>query len=204
LATIEAYDTTINNFVTIPPGGCAFGYRTSRFKTSEKGRFYITSLTLNLVKGNPRPPFYVTLASYLEAHQITEFTPQVIRDAVIDIRYHKLPDPNIVHNVGSFFGNPIVSEYQYEQYSRDYDVVPHWSVGEGNVKLSAAWLIEQAGFKDFKDPRTGMATWANQPLVLVNENATSTASLLAFRERIVEAVKQKFNVTLTQEPELLP
>jgi UDP-N-acetylmuramate dehydrogenase len=72
------------------------------------------------------------------------------------------------------------------------------------VKVPAAWLIEQAGFKDYHDEETGMATWPTQPLVLVNERARSTADLLAFRQKILGAVEQKFGIALTQEPELLP
>jgi UDP-N-acetylmuramate dehydrogenase len=72
------------------------------------------------------------------------------------------------------------------------------------VKLSAAWLIETCGLKDYHDQETGMATWAKQPLVLVNEHARSAADVLSFKEKIVTAVQQKFNITLTQEPELLP
>jgi UDP-N-acetylmuramate dehydrogenase len=70
--------------------------------------------------------------------------------------------------------------------------------------LSAAWLIGEVGFKDFHDPITGMATWAKQPLVLVNEKAKNTDDLLAFKEKIVTAVNVKFGVVLQQEPELLP
>ena len=77
-------------------------------------------------------------------------------------------------------------------------------VGEGKkVKLSAAWLVEHAGFKGVHDKETGMATWDKQCLVLVNENAHSSDQLIAFRDKIIGAVKQKFGITLVQEPELL-
>ena len=82
--------------------------------------------------------------------------------------------------------------------------MPSWPVDDNNVKLSAAWLIDQAGLKDFHDPKTGMATWASQPLVLVNEKAKSTSDLLLFRDRIVDTVRHKFDVHLVQEPELVP
>jgi UDP-N-acetylmuramate dehydrogenase len=72
------------------------------------------------------------------------------------------------------------------------------------MKLSAAWLIEQVGFKGVHDEETGMATWPNQPLVFVNEAAKSTADLIAFRQKILDAVQQRFGITLVQEPELLP
>jgi UDP-N-acetylmuramate dehydrogenase len=75
---------------------------------------------------------------------------------------------------------------------------------DGRAKVPAAWLIEQAGFKNVHDEATGMATWAAQPLVLVNESAKSTADLLAFKHKIVTGVEKKFGITLEQEPELLP
>ena len=109
-----------------------------------------------------------------------------------------------VANNGSFFANPIITDAEFVQFNADNPDAPHWPADDNSVKLSAAWLIEHAGFKDFHDTATGMATWAKQPLVLVNEHATSTADLLAFKKTLVEAVQQKFHVTLAQEPELLP
>lgn len=203
LTTVEVFDTHIGDFITLPGSECGFGYRLSRFKTVDRGRFYITGLSLHLTRGNPQPPFYGALQTYLEAQKITDYTPATIRKAVISVRSNKLPDPAIVHNAGSFFANPIITEEQFSYLAENYDPVPHWSVGTGSVKLSAAWLIEQAGFKDFHDPATGMATWPKQPLVLVNERARCTADLLSFKQKIVDAVQTKFNLTLVQEPEML-
>jgi UDP-N-acetylmuramate dehydrogenase len=205
LTSLEAYDTVAKAFVNIPAMDCGFGYRSSRFNGDDKGRFFITAITLHLTKGNPQPPFYASLQKYLEDKQITEYTPKVIRDAVIDIRSHKLPDPAAVANNGSFFANPIVDAGTLSQIQADYPEVPHWDTAEpGQIKLPAAWLVEQAGFKDYTDTDTGMATWPTQALVLVNKNAHSTADLLKFKQKIVDAVAEKFNVTLVQEPELLP
>jgi UDP-N-acetylmuramate dehydrogenase len=204
LVSVEAFDTKARDFVTIPASDCGFGYRMSRFKTIDRGRFFITALTLHLTKGNPEPPFYGALQTYFDAYKTTEFTPAVVRQAVIAIRTSKLPDPNVAPNTGSFFANPIVTESQYDYIAANYDKVPHWSAGLGSVKLSAAWLIEESGLKDYHDPETGMATWAKQPLVIINEHARSTADVLAFKEKLIAAVQQKFNITLVQEPELLP
>ncbi|HMH31068.1 MAG TPA: UDP-N-acetylmuramate dehydrogenase [Methylomirabilota bacterium] len=202
LTTVEAFDTQVGDFVTLPGSDCGFSYRSSRFKTTDRGRFFITSLTLHLMKGNPQPPFYGALQTYFEANGINEYTPASVRQAVISIRNSKLPDPAIVKNTGSFFANPIITEDQFAPLAQAYDPIPHWPTDSG-IKLSAAWLIEQAGFKDFHDPETGMATWPKQSLVLVNEHAKSTADLLAFKQKIVDAVQAKFNLTLEQEPELL-
>jgi UDP-N-acetylmuramate dehydrogenase len=204
LTTLEAFDTQAKDFVTLAGSDCGFGYRTSRFKTVDRGRFYITAITLHLTKGNPEPPFYNAVQAYFEAHQITEFTPAAMRQAVVAIRSAKLPDPAKVHNTGSFFANPIIDDTQFTYLKDQYDPLPHWLAGDNKVKLSAAWLIEQAGFKNAHDPATGMATWPAQPLVLVNEHAKSTADLMAFKQKIIAAVQAKFNITLEQEPELLP
>lgn len=204
LVSVEAYDTYEKKIVIIPSIECGFDYRASRFKGTDRGRFMITALTLHLIRGNPAPPFYKSLQSYLTEHEITEFTPKVIRDAVVDIRSHKLPDPAKVANVGSFFANPVVDEGTFAQLKADYEDIVSWPTKDGKIKLSAAWLIERAGLRDFHDPQTGMSTWATQPLVLVNEHATSTAQLLYFKQQIINIIKAKFDVTLIQEPELLP
>jgi UDP-N-acetylmuramate dehydrogenase len=204
LVSVEAYDTQDKAFLTISASDCGFGYRTSRFKTTDNGRFMITAITLHLTKGNPMPPFYAALQQYFDKQQMTGFTPQTIREAVINIRMGKLPDPRVVANNGSFFANPVIADAEFVQINADHPGAPHWPATDGHIKLSAAWLIEQAGFKDLHDPETGMATWAAQPLVLVNEHAKTTADLLAFRQKIIEAVQTKFQVTLEQEPELLP
>ena len=127
-----------------------------------------------------------------------------MREAVIAIRRAKLPDPATVANNGSFFANPVVTSGDLVELRANYPDMPCWPIESGGAKLPAAWLIEQAGFKDVHDSETGIATWPTQPLVLVNEKAQTTADLLAFRDKIITAVQQKFNVTLTQEPELLP
>lgn len=205
LVSVEAYDLHERTFVTVPVSDCGFGYRTSRFKTTDRDRFLITAITLHLLHGSPEPPFYKALEVYFAEHNLTSFTPATVRDAVVDIRSHKLPDPAKIANNGSFFANPVIEEGVLMQIQADYPDVPHWATTTpGLVKIPAAWLIEQAGFKDAHDKETGMATWPSQPLVLINEHAKTTADLLAFKQKIVDAVAAKFEITLEQEPELLP
>lgn len=203
LTTIEAYDRQTKQMVTLRASDCEFGYRTSRFKTNDRGRFFITSVTFFLQKASPQPPFYGALQQYFTEHEITDITPAVVREAVIAIRTAKLPDPAHIANTGSFFANPIIQGTEFIQLVNDYPEVAHWNTDDGKVKISAAWLIENAGFKDFHDKETGMGTWPKQPLVLVNEHAETTAQLLAFKQKIIDAVAQKFNITLVQEPELV-
>ena len=205
LTSVEAFDMTTGQLTNIPAEACGFGYRTSKFKTEYRGRFFITAITLHLRVGNPLPPFYGAVQQYLEQNPVEgPITPPVIRAAVIAIRSSKLPDISRVANNGSFFANPIVNEGELVELRSAYPEMPYWPLDDGGAKIPGAWLIEQAGFKDFHDSATGMATWHNQPLVLVNEHAKTTADLLAFRETIVSAVQAKFSITLQQEPELMP
>jgi UDP-N-acetylmuramate dehydrogenase len=205
LVSVQAYDLQTKQWVNIPAIDCAFGYRTSRFKGSDRGRFLITSVTFHLMHANPQPPFYAALQAYFDAHDIREFTPATVRDAVIAIRRSKLPDPAVVANNGSFFANPVIDEGQFAQLQADNGGdVPHWPTEDGQVKIPAAWLVEQAGFKDYHDAQTGMATWAAQPLVLINERAQTASQALAFAQKIKDAVAAKFHVQLEFEPEFLP
>lgn len=203
LVTVEAYDTQVKQLVTLRGDECDFSYRMSRFKSTDKSRFMIVSITLHLMKTNPQPPFYRSLQDYLDEHKITAYTPGIIRDAVIAIRSSKLPDPAKVANNGSFFFNPVIDSGQLAQLLASYPEMPHWKQADGKAKLSAAWLLEQCGFKDIHDAETGMATWPEQTLVLVNEKAQKTANLLQFKQKIIDAVQQKFGIALVQEPELI-
>lgn len=207
LVSVEAYDLHERKFLNIPTIDCAFGYRTSKFKTTERDRYLISGITLHLSKDPPMPPFYRALDEYLSEHHKpgSKYSPQELRDAVVDIRTQKLPDPTTVPNNGSFFANPIITDDLLLDLQAMYPEMPHWPTDIlGASKIPAAWLIEQAGFKDYHDHETGMATWKNQPLVLVNEKAKSTADLLKFRQKIVDKVQEQFQITLEQEPELLP
>lgn len=203
IVTIEAFDRQTKQFVTIPGGDCQFAYRDSRFKSTDKGRFFITAVTFFLTIGNPEPPYYGAIEQFCKQQGVTRLTPRIARDAVMTIRKAKLPDPAAVANNGSFFANPIVSLDKFFELHSEYPDIPHWSVDDKHSKLSAAWLLEQAGYKDYHDQATGMATWPAQPLVIINEHATSTADLLQFKQQIVAAVEAKFGITLIQEPELI-
>lgn len=204
LKEVGVYDDNTNAFGSIIASECGFGYRTSRFKKADKGRFMITSITLKLHKKSPVPPFYESLQKYFNEHKITEFSPKVIREAVINIRNSKLPDPAEIANNGSFFTNPFVEQSQFDTLVQKNPDIKGWPTKDGRIKLAAGWLVENAGFKGVHDDATGMATWPTQSLVLVNENAKTTADLLTFKKKIIDAVKAKFGVTLEQEPMLLP
>lgn len=203
LVELSAFDTQTGNFTVIKNKACDFAYRTSRFKTHDKGRFIITSITLRLSKTPPSPPFYESLEKYLAEHKIKDHTPRTIREAVMAIRAIKLPSPAKVANNGSFFTNPVIGKEEFEKLRQKYPDIKGWPHGD-KIKVSAGWLLEKAGFKGVQDKQTGMATWPAQALVLVNEQAKNTADLLAFKQKIQSKVHQMFSIVLEQEPELLP
>jgi UDP-N-acetylmuramate dehydrogenase len=204
MVSAEAYDLKTGAYVTIPNLDCGFGYRTSRFKTIDHGRFMLMRITLHLAHSRMEPPFYPPLEKYLDDHGIKTYEPSTIRQAVIAIRTSRLPDPDTVPNCGSFFANPIIDRIQLLELLDRYPNLVYWFQDEENIKVSAGWLVENAGFKDFHSQETGMATWPTQAMVLINEHARSTADLLVFRKLITDSVKQKFGIQLEQEPELLP
>ena len=229
LVELSAFDTLSGDFLTIKKQACGFAYRTSRFKTSDKGRFIITSIILKLSKSLPTPPFYESLAKYFTEHKVKDYNPRTIREAVIAIRAIKLPSPARVANNGSFFINPIIDSSQFEKLQKKYPDIKGWpqhqnldtpnrgtpslqasGLGAGQahelkmIKISAGWLMEKAGFKGVHDKQTGMATWPAQALVLVNEHAKNTADLLVFKQKIQTKIHEMFGIVLEQEPELLP
>jgi UDP-N-acetylmuramate dehydrogenase len=150
------------------------------------------------------PPFYDALQNYLDERSKVDFTPQTIRDAVVAIRSSKLPDVNLVSNCGSFFANPVVDSFTFDELQVKFPNIPKWPQEDGSIKIPAAWLVENAGFKDVHDAETGMATWPTQALVFVNEHARTTANLEKFKQKVQAAVEQKFGIKLVQEPEILP
>lgn len=203
LLEVYAVDTSTGNEVVITNKDCSFSYRSSIFKTTARDRYIITAVSLRLSKSQLKPPFYQSLQDYLANNRISDYSPKNIRSAVIDIRSSKLPDWHKVANSGSFFANPIISKDKYNQLRATHPDMPGWQYGS-EIKVPAAWLIEKSGFKDFHDHETGIGTWKSQALVLVNENAKSTESLLKVKAEIVSKVQELFDIKLEQEPELLP
>jgi len=205
IISMRAYDTKNKAFVELTVGECAFAYRTSRFNKTEKSRFIITNIKLRLYRKNIEEPLYADIERYLSNHNIasTSASPEQLREATSKVRVIKLPDPCQVANCGSFFKNPVVSKGKFAKLLQDFPDLKAHKTDDGNLKLYGAQLIELCGLKDIHDDATGMATWKNQALVLVNEHARTTLDLIKFKELIVEAVQQKFDIILVQEPELV-
>lgn len=202
LLSIRAYDTQTLQFVDLTNADCAFSYRSSRFKTTDYGRFIISSITLQLQQApaNYQAPSYPALQENLSQREIYYPTPEDVMRSVIAIRSIKLPDPTKLPNTGSFFKNPMVSAEQVASLLATYPSMPHYPQVDGTEKLAAGWLIEVAGLKDTR--LNGMWVYERQALVLVNENAQSFADLWHMVTYIQTAVFNAFNVKLEPEPEI--
>lgn len=201
LVELEAYDLNTRQFVILSNEDCGFRYRSSIFKDPAARHHIIVNITVALNYENPQPPFYESLEEYFMLNSITEFTPKVIRDAVVAIRAKKLPDPSIVANSGSFFKNPIIDAEQAAALLKKFPDMRQWPTRSGQVKVAAGWLIEKAGLRGYANH--GMRTYEHHALVLINDSAKDYRDMAAFTQEIIRAVQKKFGVTLEQEPELL-
>ena len=205
--TVHAFDCTTRTFVDIPGADCAYGYRTSRFKTDWKGRYIITAVTFRL-STVPQPKLdYGGVRKALEARfLVSSLSPQMIREAVIAIREEKLPDPAKVGSAGSFFCNPVIDREHFERIvalakdenGADYEV-PHYDVGD-RVKVPAAWMIDQCGFKGMR--LGGAQVYPKQPLVIVNATGSATPDeIVALEQRVIDTIRAKYDIELHPEVE---
>lgn len=203
LADIRAYDRAEGRFVHIDPATCGYGYRTSRFKTEWKGRYIITAVTYRLSRESRPVLDYggirkALLERGVRVAQVSEetLTPLVIRDTIIGIRREKLPDPAVTGSAGSFFCNPVVPEEVFKSIEGN---PPHYEV-EGGIKIPAAWLIEQCGFKGAR--LGGAQVYPRQPLVIVNATGEALPQeIIGLEKQVIDAVREKFGITLHPEVE---
>lgn len=198
LLSLEAYDSQTDSIVVLQNADCKFSYRHSIFRGEAAGRYVVTALTIQLYKAAPQPPFYKAIEDYFTANNITLFTPQIIRDAVIQIRSDKLPDPTITPNTGSFFKNAIIEKWQLDELRAQHPDAPSYDMPNGLYKIPTGWLIEQTGLKG--QTLHGMRVHDKNALVLINEAATSYRDLAAARDQISGAVRDQFRITIEQEP----
>ncbi|MEN2283065.1 UDP-N-acetylmuramate dehydrogenase [Algoriphagus sp. SE2] len=175
---------------------CKFGYRESVFKNELKGKFIITSVTFKLKK---KPNFnldYGAIKEVLAVEADSELTLRAVSDAVIKIRQSKLPDPKEIGNAGSFFKNPTISKDSWLKLQQTYPKIPGYDLPEG-MKVPAAWLIDQCGWKGKRFGEIGVHE--NQPLVLVNFGQGDGLEVKLLSEKIQQSVNEKFGIDLIPE-----
>jgi UDP-N-acetylmuramate dehydrogenase len=197
ITAVRVYDRAEKSERILAPAECGFAYRDSRLKR-EPERFVVLDVTFELDESSQsRPVGYAELARTLGVELGGTAPLSEVREAVIGLRRGKGmvldPEDPDSRSAGSFFTNPIVPAH------RAVDGCPSWPAGDGQVKLSAAWLVQNAGFgKGTRDGHVG--TSSRHSLALTTEPGATATELLAFADRIVATVQEKFGVALDREP----
>ncbi|MDX1557105.1 MAG: UDP-N-acetylmuramate dehydrogenase, partial [Xanthomonadales bacterium] len=200
LVSVTAWDWSKQTWRVFSREDCRFGYRDSRFKSSEPDRYLITSLRLSLdTEFQPRLS-YPGLAEALEETAPGAPNARQVSDAVVRIRRRKLPDPARTGNAGSFFKNPVVERSLADDLRADHPDLPAWPVGDIAVKLSAAWMIERCGLKGRREGAAGVSPL--HALVLVNHGGASGADIWDLACKVRSVVEQAFGIVLEPEPRI--
>ncbi len=173
---------------------CKFEYRNSIFKTRLKGRFIITSVRYRLSKSFSPVLTYRDLKDKFA--EKSNFSASELFDYICEVRKSKLPDYKELGNAGSFFKNPIISVEMAERLRNKYEKVPLFDF-EDRFKISAAWLIQEAGFKGKRLADAGVSE--KHALILVNYGNASGADIYNLSQNIIDVVKDKFDLELERE-----
>lgn len=199
LISVRVMDLHTGELSTLNANECQFEYRDSIFKSTLKNKVAIVSITLALTADSSVNTSYTALATRLSDLRIDDPTPIQVSEAVCSIRQSKLPDPQKLGNAGSFFKNPVVAEEAFALLRSREPAIPGHRVVNG-IKVPAAWLIEQCGWKGFI--RDGVGAYHKQPLVLVHFGGADGTKLMALAEEIRSSVSERYGITLEQEPQL--
>ncbi len=210
IKTVYCYDTVEEEFVRFDVADCRYGYRESMFKEPEtKGRYIVTHVVFALSR-TPQPKLeygHIKEAVLATVESEAELTPLAIRKVIIKTRKEKLPEPSVMGSAGSFFKNPVIPAEHFAkidaaakvEHGAEYKV-PRYDLPDGMVKVPAAWMIEQCGWKGRRSG--GAAVYDKQPLVIVNYTGEAyPEEIVGLEKRIISSVKTKFDVELHPEVE---
>ena len=207
IRTVYCYDTVEEEFVHFDVAECRYGYRDSIFKDPEvKGRYVVTHVVFALSR-TPQPRLDYGHLKDAVAASMQEVTPGLIRKVIIKIRKEKLPEPSVMGSAGSFFKNPVITVEHFKRIEAAAKAelgpdckVPHYDLPDGMVKVPAAWMIEQCGWKGRRSG--GAAVYEKQPLVIVNYTGEAyPEEIVGLEKRVMASVKAKFDVDLHPEVE---
>ena len=199
--SVEAFNRDTGQVKQLAAADCGFGYRDSVFKRAAD-RWVVTALQLRLPRKREPRLDYAGVREELAAMGAGDAPrPSQVAEAISRIRTRKLPNPALLGNAGSFFKNPVVAAATADALKADHPTLPVFPAGDGERKLSAAWLIETCGWKAFRDGDAGVA--AQHALVLVNHGQATGAQLLDLARRIAASVRERFGVTLEPEPRII-
>jgi UDP-N-acetylmuramate dehydrogenase len=198
---LHAYKLSSGTKEYFPKDICAFGYRDSIFKQEMKGKYLVTDVQFKLTKQNHKLVYsYKPLKELLQKSD-AELSVKEISNAVISIRQSKLPDPKVIGNAGSFFKNPIVDRSVFEKLSETHPNAPSYSVSDSEVKIPAAWLIDQLGWKGHTVGDVGVHE--KHALVLVNYGNGKGTQIIDLAKKITTSVKETFDIDLEKEVQLI-
>jgi UDP-N-acetylmuramate dehydrogenase len=196
ITKVEGFDLGAGTFKSYSNEECRFGYRTSLFKETMRNEFLVCYVTFRLKK----PP-HILDASYGTLEQELLKYPDrnisTVRLAVRSIRNLKLPDPQKIGNAGSFFKNPVIQRNAAEKLRKQHPSLPLYPAGDETMKLSAAWLIDEAGCKGLHLGKA--ATHRDQPLVLINLGGAKGNEILKLSHYIQDKVDKLFGIRLEEE-----
>ena len=198
IALVEAIDLSNGQKRVFGTEECNYAYRQSIFKNALKGKYAITYVTYRLQKQPVLKLDYGNIRAVLGdngQHTISD-----VRQAIIDIRNAKLPDPKVQGNAGSFFMNPVVSREKFLSIQKDYPQMPFYEV-EGGVKIPAGWMIDQCGWKGKSLGRAGVHD--KQALVLVNLGGATSDEIITLCNTICKDVYEKFGIDIHPEVNLI-
>jgi UDP-N-acetylmuramate dehydrogenase len=216
IKTVYCYDTVDEEFVNFDVEDLEYGYRDSAFKDPEiKGRYIVTHVVFALSRtpqpkldyGHLKEAVIAAIPAVISSEVEKSLTPALIRKVIIKIRKEKLPEPSVMGSAGSFFKNPVISAEHFAhieaaakaELGADYKV-PHYDLPDGTVKVPAAWMIEQCGWKGKRSGNA--AVYDKQPLVIVNYTGEAfPEEIISLERRIIASVKSKFDIILHPEVE---
>ncbi|MET1219799.1 MAG: UDP-N-acetylmuramate dehydrogenase [Glaciecola sp.] len=188
---VDYIDLTTGEHISISGDACEFGYRDSIFKHALKERAFITAVHFRL------PKDYALVTSYGELKDLATPSMHDVFDCVVGIRSAKLPDPKQVGNAGSFFKNPVIAVEHYHALKAAYADLPAYPVNTDSVKVPAAWLIDQLGFKGKR--HGGVQCHPRQALVLTNAAQATGEELITFAQTIQAKVRETFGIAIENE-----
>lgn len=178
---------------------CEFGYRSSVFKNVEKGNYLVTRVYYKLIIN---PLLNLTYGSLKEeVNRMGSESLSNVRQAVINIRQSKLPDPALIGNAGSFFKNPVIKSSVADQIKKEYPDMPLYEDQEGYTKLASGWFIDRCGWKGKRIGDAGVHD--NQALVLINYGKATGKEIFNLSQEIKKSVYEKFGVELEREVEVI-
>lgn len=198
---VHFWNLDSNRFEYLSNEDCHFDYRDSIFKNELKGKYIITQVDWQLLKQPEITISYGNIKDQLEINGVSEPTIKDVANAVIAIRSSKLPNPKELGNAGSFFKNPEVANTTFDLLKREFPLIPGFGLPNQVTKIPAAWLIEQCGWKGYRNGNAGVHHI--QPLVLVNYGNASGQAIFDLSEQIIQSVNDKFGIELEREVQMI-